>query len=250
MTHLANLYAMHARGEKIAMLTCYDASFATLCNAAKVDILLVGDSLGNVIQGQAYTTSVHLADMVYHTRMVARGNTHSLIMADMPFGSYGDAAMAYQTAVALIQAGAAMVKLEGGAHLAPIIAHLTQHGIPVCAHIGLMPQFVHQKGLRMQGKDAQQAQQILHDAISLEDAGAAMVLLECVPAALAEQVTLKLVVPTIGIGAGLKTSGQVLVLYDVLGISPTMPPFAKNFLNEQNPSILSALQAYVAWVKT
>ena len=250
-TTLTTLQQRAAQGEKLAMLTCYDATFATLLETADVDILLVGDSLGMVLQGQSSTLPVSLQDMAYHTAAVARGATHSFIITDLPFGSYqASPAQALQSAAALMAAGAHCVKLEGGAVMAETIAFLTARGIPVCAHIGLLPQSVNALGgYKVQGKTDAAAQQLLADAQTLEQAGACMVLMEAVPAMLAKSITEILHVPTIGIGAGPDCSGQVLVLHDMLGISPGKAPrFVKNFMAGAD-SIQAAVSAYVAAVR-
>lgn len=246
-----DLAKMHAAGDKIAMLTCYDASFAQACDAAGVDTLLIGDSLGMVVQGHDSTLPVTVDDIVYHTRAVARGCRRPLIVADLPFGSYQESPQqAYRNAVLLMAAGAQMVKLEGGVDMAETTRFLTTRGIPVCAHIGLTPQSVHQLGgYRVQGKDNDGAAKLLADALAHQDAGAAQVLMEAVPAALAAQVSEKLSVPTIGIGAGSGCSGQVLVLHDMLDVAPGRKArFVKNFMAGQT-SIAAALAAYVAAVK-
>ena len=251
-TTLTTLQQRAAEGEKLAVLTCYDATFATLLEAAGVDILLVGDSLGMVLQGQSSTLPVSLQDMAYHTAAVARGATHSFIIADLPFGSYqASPAQALQSAAALMTAGAHCVKLEGGAVMAETVAFLSARGIPVCAHIGLLPQSVNALGgYKVQGKTDSGAQQLLADAQSLEQAGACMVLMEAVPAALAKAVTGTLHVPTIGIGAGPDCSAQVLVLHDMLGItSGKRARFVKNFM-EGADSIQAAVNAYVQAVKS
>ncbi len=247
---LSTLQAMRARDEKIAVLTCYDASFARILDAAGVDVLLVGDSLGMVIQGHASTLPVKLAEMSYHTRCVAAGATRAFILADLPFGSYQSSPeQAFASATKLLAAGAHMVKLEGGAVMADTVAFLTRRGVPVCAHLGLLPQSVNQLGgYKVQGRDEASAAQILADATVLEAAGAGLLLLEAIPAALASTITEAASAPTIGIGAGVDCSGQVLVLYDALGLYPKPPRFAKNFLPEAG-SIESAAGAYVAAVK-
>jgi 3-methyl-2-oxobutanoate hydroxymethyltransferase len=239
------------RGEKIAILTCYDASFANLCEAAGVDALLVGDSLGMVLQGESSTLPVTLRDMQYHTRCVANGAKNTLIIADMPFGSYQQSPeQALRNATRLMAAGAHMVKLEGGNVMATTIRFLTERGIPVCGHLGFTPQSVHQLGgYRVQGKGAEEARRLLDDAKALEDAGASMLVLEMVPAALAMEVSALLDIPTIGIGAGVDCDGQVLVLHDMLGIYPGKTPrFARNFL-ESSGNVQEALSAYVQAVK-
>ncbi len=247
---LSTLQAMRARDEKIAVLTCYDASFARILDAAGVDVLLVGDSLGMVIQGHASTLPVKLAEMSYHTRCVVAGAARAFIVTDLPFASYQSSPeQAFSSGAKLMAAGAHMVKLEGGAVMADTVAFLTQRGIPVCAHLGLLPQSVNQLGgYKVQGRDGAGAAQILADARALEAAGAGMLLLEAVPAILARQVTETVNVPTIGIGAGVDCSGQVLVLYDALGLYPTPPKFSKNFLLEAG-NIPGAARAYVEAVK-
>ena len=247
---LSSLKAMQAHGEKIAALTCYDASFARVLEAAGVDILLVGDSLGMVVQGHASTLPVKLAEMAYHTRCVAAGAERALVVADLPFGSYQPSPQhAFTAAARLMAAGAHMVKLEGGAVMVDTVAFLTQRGIPVCAHVGLLPQSVNQLGgYRVQGRDEAGAAQLVADARALEAAGAGLIVLEMVPAALARAVTASLAIPTIGIGAGADCSGQVLVLYDMLGVYPRAPKFSKNFLAGAE-GIEAAVRAYVAAVK-
>ena len=246
------LEKMKQAGEKIAMLTCYDASFASLLDAADVEVLLVGDSLGMALQGHTSTVPVTLSDMVYHTRCVARGTRHALVLTDLPFGSYQqNPEQAYASAVALMQAGAEMVKLEGGAYMADTVAFLQARGIPVCAHIGLLPQSVHAVGgYRVQGKTDSQAEQLLHDAQVLAQAGAQMLVLEMVPMALAQRIAQALAIPVIGIGAGSGTDGQVLVLHDMLGIDAGVKPrFVKNFLSETS-SVQDAVVRYVQQVKS
>jgi 3-methyl-2-oxobutanoate hydroxymethyltransferase len=247
---LSTLRTMRSQGERIAVLTCYDASFARVLDAAGVDVLLVGDSLGMVVQGHASTLPVKLAEMSYHTRCVAAGCTRALIVADLPFGSYQPSPeRAFAASARLMVAGAHMVKLEGGAVMVETVAFLTRRGIPVCAHLGLLPQSVNQLGgYRVQGRDEAAAARLIADARALEAAGAALVVLEMVPAALAKTVTEALAIPTIGIGAGPDCSGQVLVLYDMLGLVPRPPKFAKNFLEGGN-GIETAVRAYVAAVK-
>jgi 3-methyl-2-oxobutanoate hydroxymethyltransferase len=244
------LQAMRAAGTKIAMLTCYDASFASLMDRCGVDILLVGDSLGMVCAGHSSTLPVTLADMVYHTASVARGNKNALLVADVPFGAYATKEIAFESAAALMRAGAQMVKIEGGAWLAETVSFLAERGIPVCAHIGLTPQFVHQLGgFKVQGKTDEGAERLKNDALALQAAGAAIVLLEAVPAALGKATTELLQVPTIGIGAGPDCSGQVLVMHDMLGVFPGHKArFVKNFMEGQT-SIEGAVRAYVNGVK-
>ena len=245
------LQKMYQNGEKFTILTCYDASFATLLEKAGVDVLLVGDSLGNVLQGKDTTLSVTLNDMEYHTRCVAQGATNALILTDMPFGTFQTTpSCAFRNATKLIAAGAHMVKIEGGRSMSDTIQFLTQRGIPVCAHIGLTPQSVHQLGgYKLQGKTDAEANILLEDAIILEKAGASMLLMELVPATLAKKITQELSIPTIGIGAGSDCSAQVLVLHDMLGIYPTMARFNKNFMTDAN-SIEDAIKRYIKAVKS
>jgi len=234
------------------MLTCYDASFAALLEAQGVDVLLVGDSLGMVLQGLETTLPVTLDDMIYHTSCVARGAKQTFIISDMPFGtSQVSPQQTFAHAARLMAAGAQMVKLEGGDVMLETVRFLTARGIPVCAHIGLTPQSVHQLGgYRVQGKESAVAQQLLEDAIALERAGAAMIVLELVPAQLAAEITAQLSVPTIGIGAGVACSGQVLVLYDMLDIYPGKKArFVKNYM-QGTDSIAGAVKLYVAEVKS
>jgi 3-methyl-2-oxobutanoate hydroxymethyltransferase len=247
---LSTLKTMRERGEKIAVLTCYDASFARVLDAAGVDVLLVGDSLGMVIQGHASTLPVKLAEMAYHTRCVAAGTERALIVADLPFGSYQPSPeRAYASAARLMAAGAHMVKLEGGAVMVDTVAFLTRRGIPVCAHLGLLPQSVNQLGgYRVQGREDAAAAQLIADARALEAAGAGLIVLEMVPAALARAVTAALAIPTIGIGAGADCSGQVLVLYDMLGLYPRPPKFSKNFMAGCD-GVEAAVRSYVAAVR-
>ncbi len=249
---LTKLAQMRAAAEPIAMLTCYDASFAAVFDAAGVHSLLVGDSLGMVVQGHGSTLPVTLADIAYHTAAVARGNRHAWLIADMPFGTYQSSlAAAYDNAARLMQAGAQMVKVEGGEWLAPTVEMMAKRSIPVCAHLGLTPQSVHALGgYRVQGKTIEAAEQLKRDALALQAAGASLLVLEMVPAALAAELTELLAIPTIGIGAGNRCSGQVLVLHDMIGVYPgRVPKFAKNFMDGQ-PSVLAAAQAYVAAVQS
>jgi len=248
---LHRIREMHAQREPIAMLTCYDASFARVLDEAGVDVLLVGDSLGMVLQGETSTVPVTLADMAYHTRCVARGNRNAWLIGDLPFGSYQESPQqALQSAVTLMQAGAQMVKFEGGGWTAETVRFLTQRGIPVCAHLGLTPQSVHALGgYRVQGRDDEAAAALKQHAIELAKAGAAMLVLELVPSALAREVTQALPIPVIGIGAGKDCSGQVLVLHDMLGLTRgKLPRFVRNFMQGET-SIEAALRRYVADVK-
>lgn len=244
------LQAMREAGEKITMLTCYDASFASLLDRSGVDVLLIGDSLGNVIQGQTTTLPVTLADMAYHTACVARAQPRALIVADLPFGTYGTPADAFASAVEVMRAGAQMVKIEGGEWLAETIRFLVERSVPVCAHVGLTPQSVHAfGGFKVQGRTEEGAKQVLHDALAVQSAGAQLVVLEAVPPAVAASVTKAVAIPTIGIGAGVDCSGQVLVLHDMLGVFPGKPArFVKDFMAGA-PSIGAAVEAYVKAVK-
>ena len=242
---------MHASGEKIAMLTCYDATFAQVLDRAGVDVLLVGDSLGNVVQGQATTLPVSMEEMIYHTACVARGNRAAWVIADMPFGSYQESAeLALRNAVRLMQAGAQMIKLEGGGWTAPIVRFLVARDIPVCAHLGFTPQSVHALGgNRVQGREESTARELRQFARELVDAGAECFVLEMIPAGLAREMTQELPVPTVGIGAGAGCSGQVLVLYDMLGLTQGgTPRFVRNFL-EGSADVEAAVREYVAAVK-
>ncbi|MBP6553149.1 MAG: 3-methyl-2-oxobutanoate hydroxymethyltransferase [Vitreoscilla sp.] len=251
MITVSTLNKMKQAGEKIAMLTCYEASFASLMSDAGVDMLLVGDSLGMTVQGHDSTLPVTLADMVYHTRAVARGNKNAMIVTDLSFGSFQqNKEQAFAAAVELMQAGAHMVKLEGGVWMAETTEFLQMRGIPVCAHIGLTPQSVNAfGGYKVQGKGDVAAQALLADAQAHADAGAALVLMECVPAALAAEVTRSIACPTIGIGAGVDCDGQVLVMHDILGVFPGKTArFVRNFMQGQD-SIQAAVSAYVNAVK-
>ncbi len=248
---LPRLAEMRARGEKIAVLTCYDASFAALFDRCAVDVILVGDSLGMVLQGLTSTLPVTLEQMAYHTACVARGAKTTWIVADLPFASYQQSReQAYASAARLMQDGAHMVKMEGGSWLAPTIEFIVTRGIPVCAHLGLTPQSVHALGgYRVQGKGSGAAEALMQDAHAVSQAGAQMLVLEMVPAALAAEVTSQLDLATIGIGAGADCSGQVLVLHDMLGVYPGKPArFVKNFM-EGSASIEEALCNYVREVK-
>lgn len=250
-TTLTQLHALRTQAKKIAMLTCYDASFAALLESQGVDILLVGDSLGMVLQGHETTLPVSLADMIYHTACVARGAKKAFIISDMPFGtSQISPQKTFEHAAQLMAAGAQMVKLEGGMEMLETTQFLTSRGIPVCAHIGLTPQSVHQLGgYRVQGKEATAAQRLLDESLALQHAGASMIVLELVPAPLAADITAQLAIPTIGIGAGVSCSGQVLVLHDMLNIFPGKKArFVKNFMQGAD-SIAAAVASYVTEVK-
>ncbi|MFM9968119.1 MAG: 3-methyl-2-oxobutanoate hydroxymethyltransferase [Burkholderiales bacterium] len=248
---LKRLQRMHAEGEKITMVTCYDASFATLLEDSGVETLLIGDSLGMVLQGHDSTLPVTLDDIAYHTQCVARGAKLAFIIADMPFGSFQESPQqAFRNAATLMAAGAHMVKIEGGAHMAASVEFLATRGIPVQAHIGLTPQSVNKfGGYRVQGREDEAATRLLDEARLLQESGADMLLLEAIPASLAARITKASAVPTIGIGAGVDCSGQVLVLHDMLNIYPGRKArFVRNFM-EGAASIGGAIEAYVRAVK-
>lgn len=250
-TTVTTLQKMKQEREKIVSLTAYDASFARILEEQGVDIILVGDSLGMVIQGHDTTIPVTVDDIIYHTKAVVSSCNSVLIMADLPFMSYTSPEQALHNASRLMQEGGAhMVKLEGGAPQIETVRQLTHHGVPVCAHLGLTPQSIHKMGgYHVQGRDQHIAQQMLEDAVALQQAGADAVVLECIPAFLAKEISLNLKIPTIGIGAGSDCDGQVLVLQDLLGITPNAPKFSKDFIAE-NSSIASAVKAYIDDVKS
>ena len=248
---LTTLLSLKQKGEKIVMLTCYDATFAAAANAAGVEMLLIGDSLGMVLQGHDSTLPVSVADIAYHTACVKRGNQDAFIVADLPFMANASLEQTLLNSAELMRAGAHMVKVEGAGWLAESIRQLADRGIPTCVHLGLTPQTVNVLGgYKVQGRSEAQARQLRADAMALEQAGAAMLLLECVPSALAAEISQSVSIPVIGIGAGSGTDGQVLVLHDMLGLSLTgrTPKFVKNFMEGQ-PSITDALRAYTQAVK-
>ncbi|MBI4293314.1 MAG: 3-methyl-2-oxobutanoate hydroxymethyltransferase [Betaproteobacteria bacterium] len=248
---LPKLHKMRAEGTKIAQLTCYDASFAAAIENAGVESLLIGDSLGMVLQGHDSTLPVTIEDAAYHTACVARGSSVAFIVTDMPFGSYQESReQAYRNAARLMACGAHMVKIEGGAEFARTVGFLTRRGIPVCGHLGLTPQSVHQLGgYRVQGRTAEAEERLLADAIALQDAGAEMLVLEAIPAKLAERVTAELTAITIGIGAGPSCSGQVLVMHDMLDVYPGRKArFVRNFMSGAT-SISDAFERYARAVK-
>lgn len=250
LTHL-DLLAMKSKGEKIVCLTAYDASFSAILDQAGVDLIMVGDSLGTVVQGHPITVYVSVDDMVYHTRCVARGRQRAFLVADLPFLSYSTAEQALQSAARLIQQGhAQMVKLEGGGNRIEIVSHLVEHGIPVCGHLGLLPQSIHLLGrYGKQGKDQTSADMIMADAEALEQAGATLLVLECVPSELARKISLRVSIPVIGIGAGADCDGQILVLYDVLGISKGyIPAFSRDFM-KTSKTVQDAIEAYAYAVR-
>ncbi len=249
---VATLRKLKRNGEKIACLTAYDASFAAMVDGAGVEVVLVGDSLGMVVQGRETTVPVSMDDMVYHSRAAARGQRRALLMVDMPFMSYATPAQALLNAARLMQEGGAhMVKLEGGAIQVDTVSNLTARGIPVCAHLGLQPQSVHRLGgYRVQGREAAAAEAMLQDAQALQEAGADVLILESVPSALAARITAQMTIPVIGIGAGPDCDGQVLVLYDMLGITQgKTPKFARNFMPGHD-NVQAAMAAYVEAVKS
>lgn len=241
---------MVANGEKFTMLTAYDATFSHLLSNLGVETLLIGDSLGMVVQGQPSTLPVTVAEMVYHTQAVARGNQGALLIADMPFNSYGTVEQCLESAGALMQAGAHMVKLEGGDWLCDSVRALSRMGIPSCVHMGLTPQSVNKfGGYKVQGREQDAARSMIDEAIALAEAGADFILLECVPSKLAKAITDAVPVPVVGIGAGNATDGQVLVCYDMLGLTQhRLPKFVKNYMNEHG-NYEAAVKAYISEVK-
>ncbi len=248
---VTQLREMKQEQQKIAVLTSYDASLTRLMEEAGIDVILVGDSLGMVVQGQESTLPVTLDEMIYHTRNVARARERALLVADMPFMSYRTPDLALESAGRLMKEGGAhMVKLEGGTTQLEVIRQITAQGIPVCGHLGLLPQSVHKLGgYRVQGREAERAETIRQEALALQEAGIDMLVLECVPSALAAEITASVEIPVIGIGAGVDCDGQVLVVHDMLGMNPRPPRFVKDFL-QSGGSILQALQNYVTAVKS
>lgn len=247
---LRDIAALHAGGTRITMLTAYDAGFARVLDAAGVETLLIGDSLGMVIQGRDSTLAVTLEETAYHVECVARGSKRAFILGDLPFGTYQEGPQqAFRSSARLMAAGAQMVKLEGGTSMAETVRFLTERGVPVCGHVGLVPQSVNTLGgYRVQGRDEAGARRIADDVKALAEAGAGMVVLEAIPAALAAELTASVGIPTIGIGAGPACSGQVLVTYDMLGISERSPKFVRNFMQGAT-SVADAAARYVAAVK-
>ncbi len=248
---ISTLNRMKVAGDKIAVITSYDASFTRQIERAGMDVILVGDSLGMVVQGHESTLPVTVSDMVYHTANVARVRQRAMVIADMPFMSHGTPGQALDTAGRLMKEGGAhMVKIEGGAPQLETVRHLTARAVPVCGHLGLLPQSIHQLGgYRVQGRDDEAAERIQRDAVGLQDAGAQMLVLECVPSLLAADISRRLAIPVIGIGAGAETDGQVLVLYDMLGITiDDGPRFVRNFLADAG-DVQAALSAFVQAVK-
>lgn len=248
---VSGLLAKKQSGEKIAALTAYDASFAKMFDEQGIDIMLIGDSLGMVLQGQDDTLPVTTDNIAYHTRAVRRGTSRAFVIADMPFMSYSTPEEAYRNAAAVMAAGASMVKLEGGSWLAQTITGLNQRGVPVCGHLGLTPQSVHVfGGFKVQGREQEKATQLIEEALALEQAGAQLLVLECVPSSLGKAVSEKLSIPVIGIGAGKDTDGQILVMHDMFGISANyMPKFSKNYLVETG-DMRKAVKKYIDDVQT
>lgn len=246
---IAGLHAMKTAGEKIACLTAYEAGFARVVDEVGMDLILVGDSLGMVVQGGEDTLSVTMEDMIYHTRLARRGVSRAVLAADMPYGSYDTPQRALDNADRLVDAGAEMVKLEGGGTVLAAIRHLAENDIPVCGHLGLQPQSIKEYGgYRVQGRDAGDAERIYNDALAVEAAGADLLVLECIPRTLGGRISRALAIPAIGIGAGADCDGQILVLHDILGISSYIPRMANDFL-QGGGSIRGAVQAYVNAVK-
>lgn len=246
---ITSLNKLKAAGEKFATIALYDAAMARAAAAAGVEVVLIGDSMGMVVQGHDSTLPVTIEQIAYHVAAVARGNKHSLILSDLPFMTYATAEDALKNGAKVMQAGAHMIKIEGGAWLCETVSRLVQNGVPVCGHLGLTPQSVNVfGGYRIQGRDASSADKMLADALALEAAGASIMLLECVPASLAARITAALSIPVIGIGAGVDTDAQVLVVTDMLGLTAKPPKFSRNFLAGTN-SIEGAFNAYVNAVK-
>lgn len=248
---LHTLQTLKQQQQPFAVLTAYDATFAALIEKVGIEVILVGDSLGNVIQGQESTVPVTMDDICYHLQCVKRGSQKTLVIADMPYMSYATEEQTYHNAALLMQSGANMVKLEGGDWLKQTIKGLSERGIPVCAHLGLTPQSVDALGgFKVQGRTDEAAEKLINDAKALEQAGASLLVMECVPAALAKKVTQQLSIPTIGIGAGADCDAQVLVLHDMLGLNVDFKPkFVKNFLQETQGDVLEALSLYAEQVK-
>lgn len=248
---ISGLQTKKAAGEKITALTAYDASFAKMFDEQNIDVLLIGDSLGMVLQGEEDTLPVTTDDIAYHTRAVRKGTKRAFVLSDMPFMSYDTPEHAYQNAARLMAAGASMVKIEGGAWLAETVSGLIERSVPVCGHLGLTPQSVHVfGGFKVQGREEDKAAKLLEDALALEKAGAQLLVLECVPTSLGKKVSEALSIPVIGIGAGAGTDGQILVMHDMFGISANyMPKFSKNFLAETG-DMRKAVQKYISDVQS
>ena len=248
---LASLLKMKQANEKIAALTAYDASFAKLFDIQDIEVLLIGDSLGMVLQGQEDTLCVTIQEIEYHTKCVRAGAEKAFVIADMPFMSYSEPSVAYKNAAKLMRSGASMVKVEGGEWLLETISGLVQRSVPVCGHLGLTPQSVHVLGgFKVQGRQQNQAEKLLSEALALETAGIQLLVLECIPSSLAKMISEKLTIPVIGIGAGPHTDGQILVMHDMLGISANyMPKFSKNYLLEAG-TISNSVKQYIEEVKS
>jgi len=245
-----DLQGMKRTGEKITMLTCYDATFAAEMDGAGVDIILIGDSLGMVVQGRSSTVGVTVEDIAYHTACVAAGVDRTFLLADMPFGSYHDATVAMESAIELMAAGGAMIKLEGAGPMISIVEYLTSRGVPVCAHLGLTPQSVNQLGgFKVQAREETEALALLEDAAAMQQAGAQMLVVECVPADLGQRLSESLEIPVIGIGAGAACDGQVLVMHDMLGLGDWRPKFVADFM-QGSESIGAAFDKYVTEVRS
>ncbi|QJR81435.1 3-methyl-2-oxobutanoate hydroxymethyltransferase [Alteromonas pelagimontana] len=248
---ISSLQAQKQSAEKIAALTAYDASFAKLFDEQNIDVLLIGDSLGMVLQGQDDTLAVTIDDIAYHTRAVRRGTQRAFVIADLPFMSYATPNQTYSNAAKIMAAGASMVKLEGGQWLCETITGLVQRGVPVCAHMGLTPQSVHVfGGFKVQGRHQEKAEQMVEEAIAVQNAGAQLLVLECVPSSLGKRISEELTIPVIGIGAGKDTDGQILVMHDMFGISANyMPKFSKNYLVETG-DLRKAVKKYISDVRS
>jgi len=249
MLTVDHLFAMKRDREKITMLTCYDATFASAMDQAGVDIILVGDSLGMVVQGKNSTVGVSVEEVAYHTACVSQGLERTFLLADMPFGSFHNESTAMENAVELLSAGGAMVKLEGAGPMIEIVHYMTQRGVPVCGHLGLTPQSVNQLGgFKVQAKDQESARKLIDDARSMQQAGAQLLVVECVPARVGKEVSEAVDIPVIGIGAGVDCDGQVLVMHDMLGLGGRVPRFVANFMSG-GKTIQAAFEAYVQAVK-
>lgn len=249
---LSTLNKIKQEGEKFTCLTAYDSTFAHLASKAGVEVLLVGDSLGNVLQGHDSTVPVSLEDMIYHTQCVKRGNQGALLMADLPFMTYANEQQTFDSCAALMRAGAHVVKLEGGDWLNQSVKKLSERGVPVCVHLGLTPQSVNKfGGYKVQGRAPEEREALIRDSIAAEEAGAAILLYECIPSDLMELIMTKVSIPVIGIGAGPASDAQVLVLHDMLGATTRKPAkFVKNFMEDGGGSIVGAIEAYVQAVKS
>ena len=246
---ISDLFKIKSKGEKFACLTAYDATFSHLISQCGIEVILVGDSLGNVIQGHKTTLQVTVESMAYHTACVTKVEPQSLVITDLPFMSYPHSDEAIKTAATMMRSGAEMVKVEGGQWLSSIIFDLVERGIPVCGHLGLTPQSFHMLGgYKVQGRNEAEAATILSDALSIQEAGASLLVLECVPETLASEISAKLKIPVIGIGAGPNTDGQVLVLHDMLGLTTNSPSFSKDFLRDTD-SVTTAIKTFLNSVK-